>query len=327
MNIITFGSCLSRYIANAILRQTHKAALLNSVYHNRIDAFLANHIDNQGWLPPLETLTHGQTLAYREFSRLKVSNSDSPPQAETDDDAATLRLERVGWASNERPPRVPALLLNQYPLGLGLHHLQAGPRTPLLQTLQTQQADLILVDNYVDIGARLLQLKDNPHHQFFYNHGWLTQGKEALTLSPLLYTETAVDCWMRWLSLLKALQPKAQLVVAPFPYNAFASAHRFARARAFTLAWREQLAQHPELEAWMLPTYQVHRAYLNPKDVLHFNNAFYGVMAGSVLARMGRFKWLDAHNHDISLDEFDSVPTASQPPKQLAKRFWHRFWS
>jgi hypothetical protein len=320
MKIITFGSCLSRYIANALLRQTNKGGVLNSVYHNRIDAFLANHVDNLAWLPPLETLVHGQSLAYREFIRPKGG------QTQAEGETPLLRPEKVSWASDERPPLVPGIVLNQYPQGLGLHLLQAKHCSPLLHTLQNKQADVIVVDNYVDIGARLLQVKDSPQHQFFYNNGWLTQGTQTLNIGGLLPVDEAVDCWIRWLSLLKQYQPSAQLVVAPFPCNAFVSPQRCERAKTFILKWRYHLAKHPELEAWMLPTHRVHKAYLNANDPLHFNDAFYGVMAGSLLARQGSFNWLDAHDHDISLETLSPNEAAKQP-KQLVKRFWHKLWS
>jgi hypothetical protein len=269
MKILTFGSCLSRYIAVALTGLYPQAFIANSAYHNRIDAILANYVDSISWLPPIATFQHGQRFGFK--------------------DAKPLLLE----GTNDTPLRSSALIANQYPQGLGLHNLSPHKRTPLMTTLTKGHVDLIIVDNYVDIGGRLLHLNEAPEQRFFYNHGWLTQGADDVTPGELLPVDEGLAAWERWLGLLKQYQPQAQLVLAPFPKNAFASPVRTERAKHWSIGWWELIRSHPDWQAWMLPTTQVHKRYLDQDDPLHFDDAFYGLMAGALLARLGQFNWLD----------------------------------
>lgn len=121
MNILTFGSCLSRFTANEFIAQ-NGGTLLGAVYHNRIDRFVDTYIENR--------------------------TPEIPPDA----------IDRLIF-EEARTRRAMIMLRNQLRgETLGLHGISDQPG--FMRAIETP-VDLIIMDNFVDLCARHLMVGDS----------------------------------------------------------------------------------------------------------------------------------------------------------------------
>lgn len=179
MRVATVGSCLSRKTARYIL----SADVVNSVYHNRSDRLL-------------EALVSSGT-------RL-ISH----------DDLCTLLNIGVAHRRDGREFSMGNILHNQSADGFGLHCLPAG--APFHETLASSRFDLILIDNFMDISARLYGVPDGDRYFCRYPKGKVPEG---LVLGSRLTPQESAANFSRIVDVLRMAQPGAQIVFLHFPVN------------------------------------------------------------------------------------------------------------
>jgi hypothetical protein len=199
VRIVTIGSCLSRYIADMWLTMM-EGELVNSVYNNRIDALVANYFSSNG--------DRGRQLP--DYHQM-IKYLDYLPGKEQ---------------------AVKEVLLNQYPKRIGMHHMPKGTPT-LTKTLHTTSVDLIIMDNYMDSGVRLLSPKGEPDQQVFCNYQFVPNWQEHFALGELLPMDEAAAHWQTLLLALRELQPTARLVFCHFPVNVYGQKDRERRSLEF----------------------------------------------------------------------------------------------
>ncbi|WP_156467819.1 MULTISPECIES: hypothetical protein [unclassified Methylobacterium] len=198
LRLATFGSCLSRIVGNQIIKELH-AEIISSVYHVRSDAYIGRFIENN----------------WTEYSLdvLKETFYKKPTTAST--------LEES----------VEQIILNQDRLSIGGHALDVF--VPFPSALESQP-DLIIVDNHVDLGARLCRkLEDERAGSFVLwqddHPGW--------TLGQLLSGEEGAGNMSRLLAHFRAVAPVAAIVFINFPYSAYGEdSERADRARRYERA-------------------------------------------------------------------------------------------
>jgi hypothetical protein len=195
MKIATFGSCLSRYTANAMLRM-FPVELVSCVFHNRSDAFLNNFVRGAYQLPD-----------YNEVAK-------------------RLSVDIVHRGN------VLQSVLNQYPETIGLHNLPEG--IPFMRALQEETLDLIILDNYMDITPVLKIPEWDTETSLFLNtanvrnaDAIFVPGGQQLTIN------TMIRNWREMLNLMRKMQPTATIVFINFPANLYENPRRLARTQAF----------------------------------------------------------------------------------------------
>lgn len=177
MKILTFGSCLSRYIAHSIMKMRPDAEIIGSVYHNRIDRFVDTYVDKTE-----------QELPHEWIDRLKFK-----PEMEKD---------------------ARAIIENQYLSGtLGKHLLNANA---LGFMSGIASADLILMDNFMDMCAFTLRpIGGGP--QIFFNDKATENAREFLEPVGFVDVTVAARKWERLVEWVRAQNPTAQIVFTNFP--------------------------------------------------------------------------------------------------------------
>lgn len=117
LNIVTHGSCLSRYIARSYKR-LYAGEIISSVYHNRSDYFVKCFLNHTG--VPIDSFLGGDL------------GQNSCKQ--TDDDGKNI-------------------IINQTLLGIGRHKIDREMN--LFKTIENYDINLIFIDNFMDVAARL----------------------------------------------------------------------------------------------------------------------------------------------------------------------------
>jgi hypothetical protein len=195
MKIATFGSCLSRYTANAMLRM-FPVELVSCVFHNRSDAFLNNYVRGAYQLPD-----------YDEVAKRVIVDPLH---------RATL-LQSVA---------------NQYPNTIGLHNLPEG--IPFMRALQEEVLDLIILDNYMDITPVLKIPLWDTEKALFLNTANLRNAQSLFEpTGKLLPLPTMIRNWRELLGYVRKMQPTATIVFMNFPANLYDNQKRIARTQRF----------------------------------------------------------------------------------------------
>ena len=189
LRIVTFGSCLSRYTADHYIR-FFGGKIVSSVYHNRSDAFVGKFIDKD-W----KIYDHAQIFPLLKNDNV-IENTDNQ----------TSRLFR-----------------NQYPETMGTHNLSQG--TLLFDVLNQKKADMIIIDNYVDLSALLLRFGKTDKEGVFLRPRDLKENYTDFTLSDYLDPEHAVLCMQKIIAFFKEKIPSAMIVFMNFPYNTYDNKH------------------------------------------------------------------------------------------------------
>lgn len=188
MRIMTFGSCLSRATANSYTR-LFGGRVISSVYWNRSDAFIGRFVD--------------RTWAEYDFEEILSHTQSASATADMLDGEAIARV----------------ILKNQYTSGLGLHRLPDGVQ--VLDVLEQQLADLVIVDNYVDLTARLLFKRGDTHAGFFLRDFDFIDKHHDWVAGEYLQPTAAVAGTQRLMQFFKTKMPKAHLVFINFPHNVY----------------------------------------------------------------------------------------------------------
>ncbi|MGX9967013.1 hypothetical protein ACVFYP_27065 [Roseomonas sp. F4] len=179
MRIVTFGSCLARF-TGAALAKRFGTPLLGSVYHNRIDRFVPTYVT-------------GET---KEL------------------DPAVLR-ELVLLPDQIRA--FQELIGNQYRhQRLGMHALPRG-RPGFMAAVESGDVDLVLLDNFMDLRARMLRPRRHPGSSLFFLYTMAENTARLFAGQPLLDARDCAGHWAEMVAWLRRKLPRARIVFMPFP--------------------------------------------------------------------------------------------------------------
>jgi hypothetical protein len=245
MKAMAFGSCMSNLTIAALMasfdfEQTH------SIHHNRSDNFIRYYIDRTSEMIP---------ESY--FDELLVYKAHSESQAKQ-------------------------FLQNQYPAYIGFHDLlhKKDPGSTFFDDIRNQQFDVILLDNFMDIAARLMIHRQHPAYSqspLFLNTGFYNNKEVIESLEP----ERSAENWIviyRWL---RQYQPTAKMFFLPYhSCTSTSSPARYERARAFYPALKK-LAQDEDLHI-IPPLSPPMHLTKGEENWPHFEKSVYRGLAGYV---------------------------------------------
>lgn len=164
------------------------------------------------------------------------------------------------------------ILENQCRGGLGRHRLNSG--TPLLDLADRGGVDLIVLDNYMDLSARLLEHADQT--RVFLRPADLGAHASAQWLAgDLIEVEAAVRCMQQIARWLRERFRDAALVFLCFPHNTYQAAPlRVERSRRYQDLLRLD-------DALIVPCLTVPLRYQTPQRQ-HFKSGQYAAYAGII---------------------------------------------
>lgn len=244
-NVVTFGSCLSRYTSNHLVR-LFGGKIISSVYHNRSDAFCGRLLDKNWHVDPIENI------------RAVLLKEDE--QSSDDDNKASQ------------------ILRNQYYDTIGLHRLSKG--MPLFTAVQSGLVDLFVVDNYMDLAARLVSQKNKPDSGLFLRLNDFAapanqSGEQGLATGDYLSPVAATKCMYRILDFFKLHNPNARIVFINFSHNTYAnSPERVARTVEY-----ERLFHYEQCD--IIPCLTIPKMN-QTEDKMHFKPPQYAAYAGLI---------------------------------------------
>jgi hypothetical protein len=204
---VVIGSCMSNLTVQLApgdlgFYQTH------CIHHNRSDAFLRYFVDQTSEMIPREYLE--KILQYKPES--------------------------------EREAR--QILDNQYPASAGYFTVEKRRESAaddFLTDLKTKEFDLILLDNFMDISARLMMdvTRRNPEESpLFMNLGFYTNQTELKNRFKFygnhLTPSESAENWLRIYHWLRRLQPKAKIIfICYHSVSSLNNLDRFSRLTKF----------------------------------------------------------------------------------------------
>lgn len=250
--ILVFGSCMSNITAS-FLQAEYEYDHYRSIHHNRSDAFISYYIDRDREPIPRDVLE--RELIYK-------------PQSEAE---------------------ARQFLHNQYPEGLGFHDLGARRREgkTLLDDLNELTFNIILLDNFMDVAAKLVYWKTRPEYAgqtMFLNLGFYEN--EAALAPQFWHTEylepqQSAANWVRIYHWLRALQPQARFYFLPYHYcSSQSEPERYERIFRFQELFTP-LAK--SLDMTLFPAFNVAPALTcGEKDWPHFQTPIYRALAGTI---------------------------------------------
>lgn len=197
VNIVTFGSCLSRLTA-AQLATIFSYKVLNHVAQIRSDNFVNYYIKkNQQMIP----YSYYANLIYQEGREAEANK----------------------------------ILQTQYPENIGKYHLPNT--VDVFENLQQEKVDIFLLDNWCDITYKLLcptrldEFQDSS--VFLVGHSY-TNLLDYFQFSDYLTAEASVNNWQLIIEFLLQYQPHAQIFFLCFPYcTSQDKPDRYQRAKKF----------------------------------------------------------------------------------------------
>ena len=247
-NIVTFGSCLSRYTSNHYVR-LFGGKIISSVYHNRSDAFCGRLLDQSWYIDP--------------FDEIKSSLLKEEQQSSNQDNNSTQ------------------ILKNQYLETIGLHRLSSGQ--PLFDAVKSGKVDLFVVDNYMDLAARLVKQPSKPTSGLFlriYDFAVPEKIKdrskgEAWAIGEHLSPEDGIKYMSRILDFFREYNPAARIVFINFPHNTYShSPERVARTQEY-----ERLFNYQGCD--IIPCMTIPEMN-QTEDKMHFKPTQYAAYAGLI---------------------------------------------
>jgi len=171
--------------------------------------------------------------------------------------------------------------MNQYEEYLGTHELE-GYKSLFL--LDEEEVDLIILDNFMDISAKLVKL-DDQHFPFFMNTGFVKNGLENMQITDFLDVEKSINNWRLIIDFLKNLFPKAKFVFLSFQYSTLVDKpERFNLAKSFNTKMSQALS---DSNVFFIPS-----MFVEPKltkgviDWAHFNNLIYKGLASLIFMHL-----------------------------------------
>ena len=245
MNCATFGSCLSSLTATRLEVEYGFSRICN-ISHNRSDAFVNNFIAKE------------------------------TPQYNLVD------LEKSITFKNEHEVIAKKILLNQSINSIGKYEL---PVNKSFFDLESDEVDVFLLDNFMDISAKLISDKDNDGFPFFMNIGFAEKGLENFKFGDFLDPIDSVNNWIKIIKFLKDLHPNAKFVFLSFQYNVLVDKpDRFKSAKEFNMKMNEALAGSDVL---FIPSLIPDSSLTKGKsDWTHFSNQIYKALAALVFLHL-----------------------------------------
>ena len=183
MNIGVFGSCLSADPA-WFLKNHYAATEKLRIFHNRSDQFIKYYIKSA------------------TFPRLLASAEDLKPIAEKEEAARSI-------------------IFNQLPESIGCEGplaQMADKAKKLDERIADANLDLILMDNFVDVVARLICSPDRPDEKLFYPlHFRKEAEKSNHLLDEILEPKASASNFLEIIRYFKKTSPKAKIVFTCWP--------------------------------------------------------------------------------------------------------------
>lgn len=237
MLVVSIGSCFSKRVA----RQIEGANLISSVYHNRSDVLLTAIRSKGATLKP----------------RAKICELMGIPIDGTDEFSPF------------------SVISNQSAEGFGLHDLPEG--VPILQALSRMKLDLILIDNFMDLSAKLYR---TPLGNYFCRYSGF-EPPEGLRLRRKLSPQESAANFEQIVDLLRGMQPTAKIVFLQFPTNNYPDREKW----VWSWEFRDALRLPEEVS-------NVHPRKVKPrwpdKEPHHFHYRTYSRYAEEALSWMNK---------------------------------------
>ncbi|GAB0117268.1 hypothetical protein [Acidisoma sp. 7E03] len=204
MKAMAFGSCMSN-LTIASLVSLYDFEQSHSIHHNRSDNFIKYYIDKTASMIPEE-----------HIDQILVYNPSSEKQAKQ-------------------------FLQNQYENHIGFHDLahKKSPGKSFFVDFREQKIDVILLDNFMDVAARLMKSKDPlyPDSPLFLNPGFYENRNDIeskFSWEPYLTPEESARNWVKIYRWLRGIQPESKIFFLPYHYCTSKSVpDRFRRIRDF----------------------------------------------------------------------------------------------
>ncbi|WP_298848831.1 hypothetical protein [uncultured Salinicola sp.] len=247
MKIATFGSCLSRYTANQYVG-LFGGEVICSVYHNRSDAFVKRFLDDE-W---------GQCDYQHLSSALDIVD-------DVDDDA------------DIKPTNI---IKNQLYDTIGCHRLKRG--IPFFKVFDSHP-DIFLLDNYIDLSARLVYSSVSPEiGGYFINMRTLKENqKQYHFFDDLLDPILGAKYMAKVISYIQKNAPQAKIFFLNFPYNVYQDEIRKQRSLDYNEAIKRELLPFDTVK--IIDALDVKDKY-RTKHVQHYKPIYYAAIAGIVKA-------------------------------------------
>lgn len=234
ISVATFGSCLSRYSVNA-LQALRPVDLRGVVYHNRIDRFVDHYVQ------------------------------DMRPEPSEGQVSALIPVEGAA-------PRLDLMISNQLS-GRGLGHHSLHQKIGFMEAIK-QPLDLVVLDNFVDIVAKLARFKGEENTSLFINYKDVENAGEHFVMErEFLPVSAAIDAWHKLLNWVRAKQPAATILFLNFPMQHHPSEQMRNRSEEF---YRNFKSDH----AIVLPPFPVHQSLVETPS--HFSPMQYTLFSGAL---------------------------------------------
>jgi hypothetical protein len=250
--ILTFGSCLSRYTADRF-SNLYGAWTISSIYHNRSDQFCHYQIDGN----PQLNWSQLRDDVLRDMGCNDKAGDEDPEQIIRNQALSTMGLHNI----------TP---------GLPVGNIKSG--APLHEILDQQDVDIILMDNHMDLGARIwVQQEAEKSFPFFMRTDYVSSFRDKFDLAPYLSAEQSATNNIRIAAYLKKRLPKAKIIFLHFPIDKVR-----AQERRINTTWEFVEALDTDIMSVVNPFY-VNDAY-HTNSASHFKPELYFALAGSVRA-------------------------------------------
>lgn len=248
MNILTFGSCLSRFTANQYCR-IFGGKVISSVYQNRSDSFVGNYID--------------YSLESFKFEELEPFLALTPTSSE---EFGTLSIVK-----------------DQLKNTVGLHVLPN--REGLFDTLGVADVDIIIADNFVDIGARLMYRENNINKKIFLRKHDINNFDNSWRTTELLSVEEGVCNMGKVLKYFRSFYKDAYIVFINFPCNTYyESPKRVERTLNYQDKFNLDMDKFLLLKSLDVP------AQYQTNERQHYTSEHYAYCAGMIYSFINNFK-------------------------------------
>ncbi len=243
MKIGSIGSCLSNVLANRMISRFGGEKLFH-VYRNRSDQFYHYYIKKDKTIVPRKYV--------EDNLEILLENQDDP---------------------NFVSPT--EMLDNQYEK-LGKHGIVNDKN--LFEILTKEKLDIIILDNYTDMGAILSYPKlDNYETSpiFLRKHDYSNYDK-YFTFGKLLSVEESAFYFNEIINYLTTLQPTAFIYFLHYPYTPFVNNQkRQMRARNFERIFKSS-------KATMVPAATIQEMFQLENDPSHYEDSIYVAYGGFI---------------------------------------------
>lgn len=241
-NIITIGSCLSRFTAGHLSRAVG-GRLTSAVYHNRSD-LLSRYVET------------GVATLDGKMPELNINDKDF--------DTSYL------------------IIMNQQSDTIGLHGMTKGMN--LKDSLAAPVKKLILMDNYLDMTAKLAVDKNDEAFKFFFNSKYASNFNERYYLEEDYLNPTiAAENWFAILQRLLGTQTDAHIVFFNFPTTLYPESfgERSAVFHKHFVSLLRRSGLYKEKRFLYINSPEVGKAHKTHQKQ-HFKPTYYNFMAGCV---------------------------------------------